>query len=469
MPLLTDGLKKQLCLFQEATAEHRRTLVNVPQVETFDPSHMYYTSDTKVSNENLSDARNELHIDNGNTQLSLLLSYTHFLTQCAEHNQGKRNVVVLIGFGPGDHLPFLMKLFPNFEYVFIVDNVSLNTVKKLRDQEARSKLRGFFDSTTTMYRFISINQFMEEIKDRPIVNSPQLRSMSNEPDMSYGHLLSEPFESFGSPNCPTDQLSRNTQVPIYFISNYWSFESSTESNTYILIDLILQMYWVRKLNPTYAMLRYKPLNPTNQLNEKERTMVDRLTAPGTKQGQFFDYFSGYMFKIPKSPKQLESCFLITNKYTETMKIYHHNMRALIRHHNSYTRRVILYEDIFTRMLKKDAVTIPYSKLLNDYVDTLIQDSPYLHANHQHHMYYVSNSWDDTVAVYIVMCYSMAMQKTGQAAGDEYYKMLGIELGDTEKNLKVVRIRRVLALLIRTIMTLKHEENDYKVGMERIAI
>lgn len=491
MPVkLGNDRKNKWCVFQMTKLNDTQPRINVPYFERFDPSHMYYTSNTDMVGELKTEAeiKDEFHMDTGNTQYWQVLSYVHFLTNCVQEEilQGKKpGTVVLIGFNSGDSIPIIMEMFPMLDFVFVDDKVSnektkrmINALNPTSDQPtvSPSPLAGYFRSRAelkrhdffnseidTRYRFVSMTNFMSELSKIPEDRTSDLRKRAGP------FPLMEECDYPSSKNPPLSmselvKLKNQNKHGLYLISNYRSsgHEARSNDNLLLLSDLVSKLYWMKILRPSYSLILYKP--PTvnrGQPTEEEKGKFSFLTQlrPGDHVGSFCDYPKGYLLKIPKTYKSFDSAFLITNDYDNTMRIYHENFRTLINYHNKYTKRTVMYEDIFIRLIDDKIVGIPYSRLKENMIKKIIEDYKLTEKEIPLHPFYVTSSYDDTVAVYIIMSYLKFFGKVAALRDDTKMKELGMPVpSNTEK--QVVKMNQVLKVIVHSLLVLRLEDTDY---------
>jgi len=504
MPVkLGNDRKNKWCVFQLTKLNDTQPRINVPYFDRFDPSHMYYTANTDMSGELKTEAeiKDELHMDTGNTQYWQVLSYVHFLTSCVREDilkGGGTGTVVLVGFNSGDSIPIIMEMFPMLDFVFVDDKVSSDKTKRMidalyppNDPVARaaiqpSALAGYFRGRSednrheffnaelsTRYRFVSMTNFMRELSKIPVSDQSPLMelrkragpfpAMQDYPYPSSEGLLSneEMLERFPS---MTELVKRKNEDDhgLYLISNYRSsgHEARSNDNLLLLSDLVSKLYWMKVLRPTYSFILYKP--PTfnrGQPTDEERGKLSLLTRPGEQVGPFCDYPNGYLFKIPKTYKSFDSAFLITNDYNNTIRIYHENFRTLVNYHNKYTKRSVMYEDIFVRLIDDKIVGIPYSRLKESMITKIIQDYGLSEKEVRLHPFYVTSSYDDTAAVYIIMCYLKFFEKLTPLQKDTKMKELGMPV-PSKTNKQVVKMNQVLKIIVHSLLVLRLETLDY---------
>lgn len=482
MPVkLGKGRKNEMCIFQNTKLDDTHQKINIPYFERFDPSHMYYSSSTSMVGELKTDSemRDEAHLNNGNTQYSLVLSYVHFLSNCVKKeilDSEHRGTVVLFGFNSGDHIPFIMEMFPMLDYIFVDDKSSYEKftsvmVKSFDEPDVESAAAGYFHKRSvekyhdffgkrydTRYRFVSITDFMTELAE---INDESIRPLQRK---------CGPFEKFENIKYPSSEIKPKSIAELvadkknghglYLISNYRSGDHNAreDGNDIILSDLINQLYWMKAMRPTYSFVRYKAPNVSKGVITNDTKSKLLLLTNGGEVGFFCDYPRGFLFKIPKTSKLLNSAFLMTNEYDKTIRIYNENFRTLLNYHNRYTKQTIVYEDIFLRLIDDKMIGIPYSSLKIDMINKIIQDYDIRAVDDRLHEFYITNSWDDTVSVYIIMCYMKLFDKTIDLRSDTKMRNLGMPVPDSTK--KVVKMNQVLKTIVHSLLILRYKENSY---------
>jgi hypothetical protein len=384
----------------------------------------------------------------------------------------EKGTVILIGFNSGDHIPFLMEMFPMLDFIFIDDHVSRDKltnrmiemfnfdpysgdpepapspVSGYFMERARNKEHKFFGkSFNTQFKFMSITSFMEELIAIPAAEGIRSR-------MKPIPLLDA--IRYPSSENPPPSMKELLGSNLYLISNYRSSEHNAMSgdNELILSDLVYQLYWMKVLRPTYSFVRYKP--PHGILSDEARHHLTTLNG-STSIGSYCDYPKGYFFKIPKTSKGLNSAFLITNSYDEPNRIYHENLHTLINYHNHYVKHTIMYEDLFVRLIDEKLVGMPYSSLKHSLVTSIIKDYSLIDVDIHHHQFFVSTSWDDTVAVYIIMTYLKLFDKTTEISKSLKSNHLRVPEGMTKQ---VVKMNQVLKIIVHSLLVLRLEERNY---------
>lgn len=427
-----EDRKNEICSFQSCKTCDTQAKIRIPHFETFHPDHMYFLSDTKFSGTALtsSESHDEPYLDNNNTQLSLILSYTHFLSNCvdkADIDKPGSATVILIGFNSADSIPFLMEMFPMFNYIFVIDPNNFQKCEEMADAYHSDNNKSSHDAqaahdgqgaqvTSPLAKYFRAR---EEIKDRDFFKTKYETEYCFMTLREFvGKLPPNPQELAAAADkhldmqAPMYKYPKSSNPPelqgtkLYLISNYRKKGSdSGVSNTAIISDMVDQLYWMKALRPAYSFVRYKPLISGNNTISHEDSQKLNLLRKRNNQGDhnplsYFDYPTGYLFKVPKGKASTESAFLITNTYDKTMRIYHENLHSLFKYQNFYTRKIVCYEDIFSRLRDESKVALPYSKLCEQIVSQRLGDK----LQNAHHLFYITTSWDDTVMNYIILCY-----------------------------------------------------------------
>lgn len=213
-------------------------------------------------------------------QLKLFSNELEFLLSfCCDENIIKhRKIIIYIGAGPGNHLVYLVKMFPTIEW-------------HLYDVRFDDRLRSIK------------NVFIEEryFKDSDLNGYINMKEENQDLDL---YLISD-----------IRNLSYN--------SSDWNIEEELK----VLEDMELQKEWIMKLKPKYSMVKFRPPFP-------EKEVFDKL---GT---DYIEYLDGKIYKQPWARgKSIETRLIIPGNKIKLVKYNLLDYEQQMFYHNSVLRQI----------------------------------------------------------------------------------------------------------------------------------
>lgn len=252
----------------------------------------------------------------GNSQMSMLLMETYFFCKCIPRNQEDVHIIYL-GSYPGEHINFLVEMFPRFKFHLFDQRVVMGEKKSFK---AYRNLKGIPERLERQVREIgelftdedAINPRQEGFEDRGV----QSGFLYGVPEDANLYLISDMRDTeFGAAKS-TAQIEKSSKI----VEN----------------DMENQLRWARELGVKYALMRFTA-KPANQ-----RLETDKL---------YFDYAPGRFLKIPIAGSKggaKSSMFIITNDFEEDnhIRYYHDDVLAMIEHHISHVITSHIYNNPF---------------------------------------------------------------------------------------------------------------------------
>jgi hypothetical protein len=212
-------------------------------------------------------------------QLKLFSNELEFiLSYCCDENLGKRKKLILyIGAGPGNHLVYLAKMFPTFEWHLF----DCRFDKKLEDVKNIFLEKRYFDDE-------SLKVYQEMMKREG--NNLDLYLISDIRDLSYN-------------------------------SKDWNVEEELK----VLDDMALQKSWVLSLEPKYSMLKFRLPFP-------EPEVISRL-------GETVPYLHGTIYKQPWARgKSIETRLIVPGNDLRDIEYSLSDYEGQMFYHNAVLRQ-----------------------------------------------------------------------------------------------------------------------------------
>lgn len=212
-------------------------------------------------------------------QLKLFSNELEFiLSYCCDENLGKKKKLILyIGAGPGNHLVYLAKMFPTFEWHLF----DCRFDKKLEDVKNVFLEKRYFDDE-------SLKVYQEMIEREG--ESLDLYFISDIRDLSYN-------------------------------SKNWNVEEELK----VLDDMDLQKSWVLALKPKFSMLKFRLPFP-------EPEVISKL-------GKTVSYLDGIIYKQPWARgKSIETRLIVSGEDLQDVKYSLSDYEEQMFYHNAVIRQ-----------------------------------------------------------------------------------------------------------------------------------
>ena len=304
----------ETCYATEISNQEVKYQITFPILAKFDESDLYFTD--KSPQFKTGYARLNPFVSDGNSQVSLLMLETYFLSRHVPSplenlppsenvpypSENERPIVVYAGTIPGDHINFLVEWFPFVDF-------HLYDKRSDRTSDRASAER---------------------------VSSDKIRPARNV--FKVDELLSVPMARAFK--------TQHSNRVVYFISDirnvlYSKSKDSKKDSKILDEDMELQLKLAQALDARFSLMRFRPKHP------QERETFSEYLSDHTNESNhslYFRYPIGRILKIPFPRSNQSSMFIITNQYEPQVNYYHDDMLSLIDHHNRFIRTVMLYNN-----------------------------------------------------------------------------------------------------------------------------
>jgi hypothetical protein len=341
-----------LCIASDVASQVMSRTFVLPKLGIFEMQDLLFTEKSQHYMTGYNSINN--FVTEGNSQMSLLLLETFFLCRCLPSHDTDATVIYIDAY-PGDHIPYLSKMFPAVSFCLYDERFSRGGKVKPTDK-IRIKGSHFDDSEV-----ISINR---EFSGKTLLYISLLR------DTNYGK------------------------------------NNSAEQNSEIIdCDMWKQLKWAQEMKPQWSLIRYRPKLETERpiYSPGAPNISKNLTNPSDppeKQCLYYKYPPGFFLRNPMAKKNrlymfLMTCAERTDGYRQTEVYYHDDVISLCRHHNEYVRRVMLYSHPFTDTY----VGIYGTEVVERYVE-----KAKLKGNINPMRYICGNGWDHSAMFFIMSLY-----------------------------------------------------------------
>lgn len=302
---ILPNIKGPLCLAIESGVHQTSHTLTFPKLELFGQRDLFFSD---LTPHYLTGHQNaNAFVTEGNGQMSLLLLETLFLSKCLPSATTQATVVYVDAY-PGDHIPYLSKMFPAIVF-HLYDQRFKNPHKIIASNCIKIHDRSFNDGEATRIK----------------------NSQDRVGTLLYISLLRDP--------------------------GYGKGKSAEQNSDIIDNDMWKQLYWAQVMMPEWSLIRYRPKLDSERPAEREGrpNVSSQLTQekdPVAKRRLYYNYPVGYFLRPPMAKKNRVDMFLMTcssqtNNYKPHGTYYHEDVISMCRHQNEYVRRICVYANPLT--------------------------------------------------------------------------------------------------------------------------
>lgn len=354
--LPSDNRRFSLCFRSEMKSEYLSSKIVFPTMLNFSRDDLFLTKFPTGNEKFFKQVDN--YSSEGNSQMSLLLAEMFFI--CSVIPPKQKSTVIYVGASPGDHINFLAKFFRYCHFI-LYDHIPGKKVM------IKVGVDPFTNNVLTNITKID-ELFSEQTATEILKNKPE-----------HLYLISD---------------IRNTRYDVKLSPN--------EKANIIDDDMFKQLRWCQILNPSYALLKYRP-----KREEEMVTIPINLTRQddtNERRKAYYLYPDGDFLFLPFQKGRQENFYFMTNNYKPIKEYYHRDLNTASQYHHGFTRSVAIYPNPFEKYYGMYRACVGINDVINAAKSLTNIDM----ENFQPQYYCLGCKWDSRAAIYIFLMYLQYM-------------------------------------------------------------